>query len=75
MGVVNRNDSNKLDANRTVKEISVFVNKCVMFQGVLILLLLKNCFSLLDSADYQPRRGGASFTSIRSHRKVAGNTE
>jgi hypothetical protein len=37
MGVVNRNDSNKLDTNRTIKEISIFVNKYVMFQGLLIL--------------------------------------
>jgi hypothetical protein len=34
---VNRNDSNKLDTNRTIKEIGIFVNKYIMFQGVLIL--------------------------------------
>jgi hypothetical protein len=37
MGVVNRSHSNKLDTNRTIREISIFVNKCVMFWGMLIL--------------------------------------
>jgi len=54
MGVVNRSDSNKLDTNRTIKEISIFVNKYIMFQDMLVLLSLRNCISFLDSADYQP---------------------
>jgi hypothetical protein len=37
MGVVNRSDSNKLDTIRTIREINIFVNKYVMFQGMLIL--------------------------------------
>jgi hypothetical protein len=37
MGVINKNDLNKLDTNRAVREISTFVTKCVMFQGMLIL--------------------------------------
>jgi hypothetical protein len=40
MGVVNRSDSNKLDTNRTIKEISIFVDKCVMFQGMLIHIIV-----------------------------------
>jgi hypothetical protein len=55
VGVVDRNDSNILDTNRTVKEINIFVNKCIIIIiVVLILLSLRNCISLLDSADYQP---------------------